>query len=129
MSIFYKMIIQSGLLCESECWVLTNHIKNKHNSFHRRSSRYITGRHIRLVNGVWKYPDSNVRLEMADVLPKEEYIKKRKSTVCEYSLSTDIYLKTVRQLKRTYFSAIKKCGGKNARKEIPFQKNRSDQNP
>jgi hypothetical protein len=91
MSIFYKVIIQSVLLYGSESWVLTNRIKNKLNSFHRRCSRYITGRHIRLVNDVWIYPDSAVTLEMADLLPIEEYIEKRKSTVCEYTMSTDIF--------------------------------------
>ena len=91
MSIFYKVIIQSVLLYGSESWVLTKHIKDKLNSFHRRCSRYITGRHIRLVNEVWIYPDSKVTLEMADLLLIEEYIENRKRTVCECTMSTNIF--------------------------------------
>ena len=61
-----------------------DYMKSKLNSFHRRCSRYVTGRHIRLVNDVWVYPESKITLEMADLAPIEEYITKRKDTVSSY---------------------------------------------
>ena len=91
MATFYKVIIQSILLYGSESWIMNDYMKAKLNSFHRRCSRYITGRHIRLVNDVWIYPESKMTLEMADLDPIESYIKKRRDTISAYVHSLDLY--------------------------------------
>ena len=70
---------------------MNDYMRAKLNSFHRRCSRYITGRHIRLVNDVWIYPESKLTLEMADLEPIEEYIKKRRDTISAYVHSTELY--------------------------------------
>ena len=91
MSIFYKVIIQSVLLYGSESWVISKHAHKKLQSFHRRCARFITGRHIKVVDEKWIYPDSKTTMEMADLLPIEEYIQKRKETVKIFTEERKIY--------------------------------------
>jgi hypothetical protein len=91
MSIFYKVIIQSVLLYGSESWVLNNLAKEKLQSFHHRCARYITGRHIRKEEEIWIYPDNKTTLELADLLPIEEYIKKRKETILIFARDIPIF--------------------------------------
>lgn len=43
---------------------------------------YHAGRHITVIDGLcWIYPGSNKTMEMADLLPLEECIKKRNDTM------------------------------------------------
>jgi hypothetical protein len=93
MSIFYKTIIQSVLLYGSESWVLTKIASRKLQSFHRRCARFITGRHIKLVDDKWIYPCTKKTMEMADLLPIEEYIKKRKDTIRIFAEEREILAK------------------------------------
>ena len=92
MSIFYEVIIQTVLLYGAETWVLSEGGKNKINSFHNRCARFITGRFItKLEDDTWVCPDTKTTLEMADLLPIEEYIERRKNTISEYAISTNIF--------------------------------------
>ena len=92
MSIFYKVpvIVLKVLLYGSESWVLTDHIKRKLNSFHNRCARFITGRHITKVDDQWHYPETKQTLELAHVLPVEDYIIKRKNTILDFAYNTNI---------------------------------------
>ena len=91
MAIFYKVIIQLVLLYGSELWVISKHAHKKLQRFHRRCARFITGRHITVVDEKWVYPDSKTTLEMADLLPIEEYIQKRKETVKIFTVDRKLY--------------------------------------
>ena len=94
MAIFYKTIVQSVLLYGSESWVLNQTMLNSLRSFHHRCARFITGRHIRVdVNGYWTYPSSRITLNNAGLLPIEDYIQKRKSTITNYARGRAIYAK------------------------------------
>jgi hypothetical protein len=88
MSSFYKSIFQTILLYGSESWVLTQFMMNKLNSFHHMCARNITGKHIKLENGVWEYPSTE---QQANLLTIEKYIKKRKKTVEQYIHTQKIY--------------------------------------
>jgi hypothetical protein len=91
MSTFYKAIIQSILLYGSESWVLSKYMLQKLNTFHNMCARYITGRHIKLVNEQWEYPCSATTLKQASLLTIKEYINKRRSTVKKYVETTQIF--------------------------------------
>ena len=86
------MIIQSILLYGSESWVINNIMIERLNAFHRRCARFITGRHIRMLDDLtWVYPSTTKTLELADLLPIKDYVEKRKLTVAGYVEGTDIY--------------------------------------
>jgi hypothetical protein len=53
-------------------------------------ARYITGRHIKLVNEQGEYPCSATTLKQASLLTIKEYIIKRRSTVKKYVETTQI---------------------------------------
>jgi hypothetical protein len=92
MATFYKAVVQSVLLYFSESWVLSEKIVSSLRSFHRRCSRFITGRHIKKnADGSWSYPGSKESLELAGLWTIEEYIGRRKSTVMEYAKERPIY--------------------------------------
>lgn len=92
LAIFYKVIIQSILLYGSESWVINNIMIERLNAFHRRCARFITGRHIRMLDdSTWVYPSTTKTLELADLLPIEDYVETRKLTVGGYVEGTDIY--------------------------------------
>jgi acetyltransferase-like isoleucine patch superfamily enzyme len=77
MSTFYKSIVQTILLYGSESWVLMQFIIDKLNSFHHMCARHITGRHIRLEDDVWIYPNTRITLQQANLLTIEKYIDVR----------------------------------------------------
>ena len=91
MSIFYKVIIQSVLLYGSESWVLTDRMQTRLNSFHHRCARYITGRHITMKDDIWIYPETKKTLELADLLPLEDYIEKRKGTIFGFAENLPVF--------------------------------------
>jgi 5'(3')-deoxyribonucleotidase len=91
MSTFYKSIVQTILLYGSESWVLTQFIINKLNSFHHMCARHITGRHIRLEEEVWIYPDTTITLQQANLLKIEKYIEKRRNKMKNYVHTLQIY--------------------------------------
>lgn len=62
------------------------------NAFHRSCARFITGRHIRMLDdSSLVYPATKETVELADLLPIEDYVKKRKLTVSGYVEGTDVY--------------------------------------
>ena len=91
MSIFYKVIIQTVLLYGAESWVLNKDLKCKLRSFHHRSARFLTGRYITKIDDEWVYPETKKTLELAHLLPIDDYIMKRKQTIATYALQTAIY--------------------------------------
>ena len=91
MSIFYKVILETELLYGAESWVLNDHGRNKLKTAHHRSAWFMTGRYITKINEEWVYPDTKRTLELAHLLPIEEYITNRKNTIQLYALDTDIY--------------------------------------
>jgi hypothetical protein len=102
---FYKAIIQSILLYGSETWTISKTIMNKLNNFHRRCARYITGRHIKMLdNNTWEYPSSKETLEKAGLLTIDKYILKRKMTVTAYVQSTEIYTECIETTPSPRFS-------------------------
>ena len=63
----------------------------KLNSFHNRCARFITGRHITKIDDQWHYPETKQTLELAHVLPVEDYIIKRKNTILDFAYNTNVY--------------------------------------
>jgi hypothetical protein len=91
MSIFYKVVLQTVLLYGSESWVLNQNGRDKLRSFHHRSARFLTGRYITQIDDKWIYPETKKTLELAHLLPIEEYMLKRKNTIQLYACDTAIY--------------------------------------
>ena len=86
------------VLYGSESWVLNQHGRDKLTSFHNRCARFLTGRFITKVDEEWIYPDTQKTLELAHLLPVEEYIIKRRKTLEEsYALNSEIYEECVRK--------------------------------
>jgi hypothetical protein len=91
MSTFYKVIVQSVLLYGSESWVLTKYMVSKVHCFHHMCARFITGRHIQQVGEEWIYPNTEETLKQANLLTIQEYLNKRRKTVQNYVLTTNIF--------------------------------------
>jgi ribonucleotide reductase beta subunit family protein with ferritin-like domain len=91
MSSFYKVIVQCVLLYGSESWELTKYMIGKLNSFHHMYARFITGRHIQQVGEEWIYPNTEETLKQANLLTIQEYLNKRRKTVQNYVLTTNIF--------------------------------------
>jgi hypothetical protein len=95
MSSIYKAAVQAVLLYGSETWVLTGAMEKTLQSFHRKCARYITGKHIRPdLNApegkIWICSPSKGILEEACLLPVQEYIKQRQSTIQTFTTSRPI---------------------------------------
>jgi hypothetical protein len=98
MSSLYKAVVQAVLLYGSETWVLTGAMEKTLQSFHWECARYITGKHIRpdlndLEGKIRICPLSDAILEEAGLLPVQEYIKQRRSTIQNFTTSRPIYEK------------------------------------
>jgi hypothetical protein len=52
---------------------------------------FITGQHIKLIGEEWVYPRTEDTLKSAKLLTIEDYINKRKDTVKNYLLTTNIF--------------------------------------
>jgi hypothetical protein len=57
---------------------------DKLNTFHNMCARYISGRHIRLENKTWVYPNTEITLKQANLLTIDKDIEKRKKKVENY---------------------------------------------
>ena len=85
MAKFYMATIQAILLYGSESWVLTKGHLRQLNSFHLRSVRYMTGKHIRKKNNdSWDYPDHEDLLRKCQLQEIGHYIEKRRKTLDQY---------------------------------------------
>jgi hypothetical protein len=90
---FYRAVIQSILLYGSETWHTTSQSLQKLETFHNKIARHITHRHIRkLANSeIWIYPNMELVLKDSGLLPLQEYIQKRKTTLLRWAQNRDIY--------------------------------------
>ena len=85
MAKFYMATIQAILLYGAESWAITRGNLRKLNSFHLRSVRYMTGKHIRKKNDdSWEYPNHEDLLTECGLKEIEHYIKERRSTLGQY---------------------------------------------
>ena len=92
MGYFYKAVVQTVLIYGSESWVVSGDIMRKLRSFHHRVARYLTGRHIRKnADGTWTCPPSADVLERAGLLTLDDYIRRRRDTVQEFTRFRPIY--------------------------------------
>jgi hypothetical protein len=55
------------------------------------SARFITGRHIQQVGEAWIYPNTEGTLKQSSLLTIQGYLNKRRTTVQNYVLTTNIY--------------------------------------
>ena len=82
MAKFYLTIVQAVLLYGSESWCISQKDMNSLERFHKRSVRYITGKHIqKLGDGSWIYPNHDELFEKCNLKPINEYIKRRRETL------------------------------------------------
>ena len=58
-------------------------------------ARFLTGRYITKIDDEWVYPETEKTLELAHLLPIEDYIMKRLNTIRPYAFGTDIYKECV----------------------------------
>ena len=94
MSIFYKVIIQTILLYGSESWVINEKVRDKLRTFHNRCARFITGCFItKEEDGTWIFPETKKTLQLAHLLTVDDYITKRRDTIFNYAMGTEIYSK------------------------------------
>lgn len=68
-------------------------IMSKLNSFHRRRTIFLKGRHIGCIDEEWLYPDTKTTMEQADLLTMEQYMDKQRETVNVYVEPTEAYRK------------------------------------
>jgi hypothetical protein len=99
---FYRAVVQSVLLYSSESWHINAHNILKLETFRNKVARHITHKHIRkLANTeIWIYPNMDQVLQEAGLLPLQEYIQKRKTTLLRWAQNRDIY-HTARQLEHS----------------------------
>jgi hypothetical protein len=96
MATIYRAVIQAVLLYGAESWAMTNTMVKRLQSFHNRCARYITGQHIRQnADETWTCPPTKEVLERAGLLPIQEYVTKRRSTIKVYSENLEIYKKCI----------------------------------
>jgi hypothetical protein len=102
MGYFYRAVVQSVLLYSCETWHINPHNIMKLETFHNKVARHITHRHIRKLPNteIWIYPNMEQVLQQAGLLPLQEYIQKRKTTLLRWAQNRDIY-HTARQLETT----------------------------
>ena len=60
-------------------------------TFHHKSARFLTGRYITQIDDEWIYPETKRTLELAHLLPIEDYIMNRKNKIQLYASETEIY--------------------------------------
>ena len=84
MSRFYLTIVQAVLLYGADSWTINNSNMKRLESFHKRATRYMTGKHIRNINDSWEYPDHEKLLKDCRLFPISTYIQRRRGTLREY---------------------------------------------
>ena len=109
MAKFYMAIIQAILLYGAESWALTRGHLRKLNSFHLRSVRYMTGKHIRKrENDSWEYPNHEDLLTECRLKEIGHYIEQRRNTLGQYLRTHKIELMHEANRTRTPSRNIKK---------------------
>ena len=82
---FYITIVMSVLLYESESWTITKKSSLKLQSFHNRALRYMTGKHMKKIDGEkWEYPNHKELMKICKLHPIETYIERRRGTLRKY---------------------------------------------
>ena len=84
MSRFYLTIVQAVLLYGADSWTITKPNMKKLESFHKRATRYMTGKHIRKINDLWEYPNHEELLKICKLFPVDIYIQRRRGTLKNY---------------------------------------------
>lgn len=90
-AMFYKAVVQSVLLYGCEMWTFTPAMLRVLEGFHHRVARRISGKTARRVNGRWVYPPIREALELAGLLPIDQYILVRQRTLVEKIATRPIY--------------------------------------
>jgi hypothetical protein len=104
---FYKAVVQSVLLYASETWQPTELDLKPLNVFHHKVARHITNRHIRKYpnSEVWFYPNMEIVMEEANLLPITQYIQKRKQTLLNWTQNRPIY-QHARRVEEVYRTSL-----------------------
>ena len=85
MARFYLTIVQAVLLYGADSWCITARDLQRLNSFHMRSIRHMTGKHIRkLATGEWEYPKHKELMDECKLFDMDTYIKRRRGTLRKY---------------------------------------------
>ena len=85
MSRFYLTVVQAVLLYGADSWTVKKKDLLKLRSFHRRATRYMTGKHIRKKGEEeWDYPDHEILLKKCRLFPIDVYLERRRGTLREY---------------------------------------------
>ena len=96
---FYITIVLSVLLYGSESWTITKKNTLKLQSFHNRALRYMTGKHMKKIDGEkWEYPNHKELMKICKLHPINTYIERRRGTFRKY----------LENNRRDFFTAIKK---------------------
>jgi hypothetical protein len=76
---FYKVIVQSTLLYDSDTWTLTKQDFTPLTMFHNKVARHISHCHIQKLPqmDIWVYPDMHQVLQELNFTPLLTYIEKR----------------------------------------------------
>lgn len=85
------------LLYGAELWVLNEQGRNKFKGFCNKCAHFLTGRYITKVNDEWINPETKKRLDLAYLLPIEEYTKNRKNSIKSYALDRDIHTGSIKK--------------------------------
>ncbi len=80
---YYKTVIQSVLLYGAETWVISQTMWQRLRTFHNGAARDISRKRIIVdeENGEYQYPDMETIFTDINLLPIEEYIRRRKETL------------------------------------------------
>jgi len=89
---FYKAIVQSVLLYDSETWVLSTASLARLKGFHLRAAYRMAKKHVprRGLHQQWVYPPSDKVLEECGMHTFEHYIDVRKETIAKYVVDRSI---------------------------------------
>ncbi len=90
---FYKAIVQSVLLYESETWVLSLAVMARLKGFHIRVVYRMAKRHVprRGPNLQWVYPPSEAMLEECGMHTIQHYIDVQRETIAKYVVGCSIF--------------------------------------
>ena len=89
MAKFYLTIVQAVLLYGADSWVIKKRDYDALRSFHRRAARYMTGQHIRKLDGnKWEYPNHEELLKICGLLEIDTYIARQRGTLRKYLKET-----------------------------------------
>ena len=102
MAHFYLAIVHAQLLYGSDTWVLSQHAKQRLESFHHHCARHMTHHNIRKnPDGTWTCPPSQEVLALCNLSPISTYIAKRKTTLLHYATTNSALFSTCTTLPTT----------------------------